>query len=197
MRDPVADPAAAPTGSPTGSPTRAPADAPAPGAAQDGGRPAPAPGDQRIFLVVVDDTEEWRAALRFACRRAQHTGGRIALLRVLEPAEFQHWMAIEEAMKEEQRQEAEQLLQRIAKEVNQLTGSMPILHLREGDSREQLVALIDEEPTISILVLGASPSEKGPGPLVSYLMTKRVGMLRIPVTVVPGSLGDDEIDALG
>lgn len=168
-----------------------------PDTGQDTGHAAPAPGAQRIFLVVVDDTEEWRAALRFACRRAEHTGGRVALLRVLEPAEFQHWMAIEEAMKEEQRQEAEQLLQRVAKDVNRLTGSMPVLYLREGDPREQLVQLIDEEPTISILVLGASPSEKGPGPLITYLMTKRVGLLRIPVTVVPGSLNDDEIDALG
>ncbi|HTH15897.1 MAG TPA: universal stress protein, partial [Magnetospirillum sp.] len=45
----------------------------------------------RVFLVVVDDTEEMRAALSYACRRARHTGGRVALLRVVEPAEFQHF----------------------------------------------------------------------------------------------------------
>jgi len=159
--------------------------------------PSPPAADPRIFLVVVDDTEEWRNALRFACRRAQHTGGRVALLRVLEPAEFQHWMAVEEVMKEEQRQDGEQLLQRIARDVNRLTGSMPVLYLREGDPREQLMQLIEEEPSISILVLGASPSDKGPGPLINYLMAKQVGQMRIPVTVVPGSLREEEIDALG
>ena len=106
-------------------------------------------------------------------------------------------MAVEEVMKEEQRQDGEQLLQRIARDVNRLTGSMPVLYLREGDPREQLMQLIEEEPSISILVLGASPSDKGPGPLINYLMAKQVGQMRIPVTVVPGSLREEEIDALG
>ena len=40
----------------------------------------------RTFLVVVDETEEMRNALRYACRRAQHTSGRVALVYVVEPA---------------------------------------------------------------------------------------------------------------
>ncbi len=48
--------------------------------------------DDRVFLVVVDDTEEMRVALRYACRRAAHTHGRVALLYVVESSEFQHWM---------------------------------------------------------------------------------------------------------
>jgi nucleotide-binding universal stress UspA family protein len=154
-------------------------------------------GSERIFLVVVDDTMEWRAALRFACRRASHTGGRLALLHVVEPSEVQHWITVEEVMREEQRQEAEQLLQRIAKEVNQLAGSVPVLYVREGMLREELLKLIDEEPSISILVLGANPGSEGPGPLIQYLTGKRIGQLRIPVTIVPGGLSDEEIDALG
>jgi len=61
----------------------------------------------RTFLVVVDDSDEMTKALRYACRRAQHTGGRVALLSVIEPAEFQHWMAVGDLMKEEARDEAE------------------------------------------------------------------------------------------
>ena len=150
----------------------------------------------RVFLVVVDATDEWRAALRFACRRAEHTGGRVALLHVIEPADFQHWMAVEEAMRAEARQEAELLMDRIATEVNETTGALPIIYLREGTIRDELLSLIDEEPNISILVLGASTQSEGPGPLIQYLMTKGVSRLRIPVTVVPGSLADDEIDKL-
>ena len=37
----------------------------------------------RVFLVVVDETEEMRNALRYACRRAQHTQGKVALLLVI------------------------------------------------------------------------------------------------------------------
>lgn len=150
----------------------------------------------RVFLVVVDETDEWRAALRFVCRRAEHTGGRVALLHVIEPADFQHWMAVEEAMRAELREEAELLMDRIATEVNQATGSLPIIYLREGTVRDELLSLIDEEPNISILVLGASAQSEGPGPLIQYLMTKGVGQLRIPVTIVPGSLADEDIDKL-
>jgi nucleotide-binding universal stress UspA family protein len=152
----------------------------------------------RIFLVVVDDTEEWRAALRYACRRAQHTGGRVALLHVITPSEIQHWGAIEDVLREEARHEAEQRLQRVAREVNQLTGTIPILHIREGAARDELLALIAEEPSISVLVLGADTvSSSGPGPLIQYLTSSRaIARLRIPLTIVPGNLTTEAIDAL-
>lgn len=150
----------------------------------------------RVFLIVVDDTEEWHSAMHFVCRRALHTGGRVALLHVIEPAEFQHWMSVEEVMREERRQDAERLLQKVAKQVNEETGSMPELHLREGARHEQLVELIEEQPSISVLVLGASTSSEGPGPLIQYLTTKAIGRLRIPVTILPGGLSDDEIDRI-
>ena len=152
--------------------------------------------DDRVFLVVVDDSEEMPVALRFASRRAQHTGGRVALLYVVEPADFQHWMAVGDLMREEARSEGEQLLQKLAAQVNELTGSMPILHVREGDRRDELLKLIDEEPRISILVLAASTEQRGPGPLVSALTGKLLGRLRIPMTIVPGSLAEDDIDSI-
>ena len=58
---------------------------------------------ERVFLVVVDDSEELSVALRYAARRAQHTGGRVALLYVIEPSDLQQWMAVETLMREERR----------------------------------------------------------------------------------------------
>ncbi|HCF19022.1 MAG TPA: universal stress protein, partial [Rhodospirillum rubrum] len=52
----------------------------------------------RPFLVVVDDGEKRNAALPYACLRARVTGGRVALLRVIEPAEFQHFAFIDSIM---------------------------------------------------------------------------------------------------
>jgi len=158
--------------------------------------PAPADTSDRVFLVVVDETEEMKVALRFACQRARRTGGRVALLYVIEPADFQHWMAVEDLMREEARSEGEQLLQRLAAQVNELVGTIPVLYVREGKVRDELFKLLDEEPLISILVLGANTGSRGPGPLVSALTGNMIGKLRIPVTIVPGNLTDDEIDSV-
>jgi nucleotide-binding universal stress UspA family protein len=150
---------------------------------------------QRIFLVVVDETEEMRNALRFACRRAQHTAGRVALLYVIEPVEFQHWLGVGRVMEEEARAEAERRMQTLAAEVFQQTGSLPIVHIREGDRAEQLVALLQEDESISLLVL-ATAVASNPGPLVTYLMSNIGRRIRIPVTLVPGQLSEEEIDAV-
>jgi nucleotide-binding universal stress UspA family protein len=166
------------------------------GERETGGSDASRHADDRVFLVSVDETEEMKVALRFACRRARHTGGRVALLYVIEPNDFQHWMAVGDLMREEARSEAEQLLQKLAAQANEWSGRMPILYLREGSRRDTLLQLIEDEPRISILVLGAGTGSGGPGPLVSALTGKLVGKLRIPVTVVPGNLSDEDVDAI-
>lgn len=151
---------------------------------------------KRIFLVVVDDSPELKVALRYACLRAKKSGGRVALLYVIEPAEVQSWLAVETLMREEQRAEAEQKLQKLAREVNASTGAVPILYIREGDRRDELMALIDEEPGISILVLGAGVEPEGPGPLIAYFTGRGVGRLHIPMTIVPGGLSEEQLDAI-
>ncbi len=157
--------------------------------------PDPAAGT-RVFLVVVDETTEMQLALRYACLRARKTGGKVALLYVIEPSGFQHWMSVGELMRAEARSEGEQLLQKLAAQVNEEAGTMPILYVREGETRDQLLHLIEEEPSISILVLGASTSSRGPGPLVSALTGKYIGKLRVPITLVPDSISDDDLEAI-
>jgi nucleotide-binding universal stress UspA family protein len=150
----------------------------------------------RIFLVVVDETEEMHVALRFACRRARHTGGRVALLHVIEPGDPQPFRQVEELMLAEQRAQAEALMQQMSAEVVALSGQLPVVHLRDGHRAEQLLNLIAEEPAISILVLAAGTGSEGPGPLISQLVGRLSGRLRVPITVVPGGLSDAQIDLL-
>jgi nucleotide-binding universal stress UspA family protein len=150
---------------------------------------------QRVFLVVVDETEEMRNALRFACRRAQRTQGRVALLYVIEPVEFQHWLGVGRVMEEEARAEAERRMQTLAAEVNSQTGTMPVVHIREGDRAEELLKLLNEDDSVSLLVL-ATAVGSNPGPLVTYLMSTIGRGIRIPVTLVPGQMSDAEIDAV-
>jgi nucleotide-binding universal stress UspA family protein len=150
----------------------------------------------RVFLVVVDESEELQTALHYAARRAAHTGGRIALLYVIEPSELQHWISIENLARDESREEAEQLVQRLCEEIAPIAGSMPIVYIREGRRRDELLALIAEEPSISILVLAAGTGPEGPGPLIGYLTGKPAARLRIPITIVPGGLTLEQLDAV-
>ncbi len=154
----------------------------------------PAP---RTFLCVVDQSAEFGPALRYACRRAKNTGGRMALLYVIEPAEFQHWLGVENRMREEARTNAEEMIRVIANVVQQRTGNIPVVYIREGKAQEQLIKLVDEERHISLLVLGAATGTEGPGPLITYLTQKGMsGKLRVPITIVPGNLTDEQIDAI-
>lgn len=156
----------------------------------------PEPAPSRVFLVVVDEFEEMRNALRYACRRARKTTGRVALLYVIEPLEFQHWLGVGRVMEEEARAEAEQRLQALATEVYAQTGAVSVIHLREGNRAEQLVQLLQEDPSISLIVLGTARSASNPGPLVTYLLANLGRRVRVPVTLVPGELTVEEIDAL-
>ena len=150
---------------------------------------------QRVFLVVVDSSPEMKVALRFACRRARATGGRLAMLYVTEPASAE-WLGVGEIMREERRAEAETRLQELAVDVREMSGDVPVLYVREGDPADELLRLLGEEPTISVLVLGADPGPKGPGPLVAALSGRLLGKLHVPMTIVPGSMTGAEIDAV-
>ena len=158
--------------------------------------PQPLTPARRKFLAVVDETEECKVALRFAARRAQHTDGLVSLLYVIAPADFQQWAGVERKMREEAREEAERALHEAAKTVNEIVGSTPELVIREGRAADEIRALIKDDRAISILILAAGTSKEGPGPLVSLIAGPAGNAYPIPVTVVPGSLSDEQVDAL-
>jgi nucleotide-binding universal stress UspA family protein len=147
----------------------------------------------RKFLVVVDKTPESTVALRFATRRAQHTGGRVTLLCAASPGEFQQWRGVEEIMRDEAHAEAEGLLHNAAKLVNDLAGILPELVILHGRVTDSLLQLLKEDADISILVLASSIAKEGPGPLVSMFGN---AVQSIPVTIVPGNFTEQQIDAL-
>lgn len=148
------------------------------------------------FLVIIDDTPECRLAARWAAIRAARTGGNVALLRILEPANFQHWATVGDLMREEAREEAETLLQAVGEQVVEWSGLTPEFIIREGQAKEEILGLVKSDRSIRVLALGAAASNEGPGPLVSSFTGALVGELAIPVAVIPGNLSMDEIDDL-
>jgi len=148
------------------------------------------------FLVCVDDSRDCRVALRFASLRARNTKGNVVLLYVIEPADFQHWMAVAKLMDDERREEAEAILQNLAAEVQEFAGVRPILIVREGRRVDEILKLIEEDPSINILVLGAAPEGEGSNELVRKLSGELTKRLSIPLTIVPGNLTDAQLAKL-
>ncbi|MES2292863.1 MAG: universal stress protein [Pseudomonadota bacterium] len=154
---------------------------------------SPARPRVRKFLVVVDKTPECKVALRYAARRAQHTGGRVTLLATAAPPDFQQWRGVEAIMEDEAHAEAEALLHNAAKTVNELAGILPELIILQGRVTECVSQLLKDDKDISILVLAAGSGKEGPGPLVTMFAS---GLQAIPVTIVPGTLDHAAIDAI-
>jgi len=150
----------------------------------------------RKFLLVVDRSAELRSAVRFSCRRALHTGGQIVLFYCVPKRDSHFFATIGELMEREARGEAEETLKAVAADVYKLMGAYPQVVLREGDTMEQLLAVIAEDASISVLVLGAGTGPDGPGAIVSALSGKLAGQIHIPVTIVPGHLTDGQVDGL-
>lgn len=144
------------------------------------------------FLVCVDGSPPSKVAVHYACRRAKNTGGRVALLHVIEPADFRHWSGVEDLMQGERWEEAERLLQDLAADVNAWAGVVPELLVREGRIGDEILNLVEEDASIDLLCVGSNPSE-GRGKLVSFLAGHLAGRLTIPLVVIPGTLNDEQI----
>jgi len=149
----------------------------------------------RKFMVVLDDTRECLNAMRFAALRAAHTGGGVLILSVIPPEEYQHWMGVADLMRAEARERIEAHFGVFAKWMREKLGVDPELVIREGDPVAEILAQVNEDPLIGILVLGASHEKSGPGPLVTQ-MSRNAGTLPIPITIVPGDMSKERLEAI-
>lgn len=149
----------------------------------------------RKFLVVLDNSQECLNAMRFAAMRAAHTGGGVEVLAVIEPEEFNHWIGVGDIMREEARDRINAHFEVFAKWMRDRQGVDPELVIREGEPVPEILAQVSEDPEIGVLVLGAGTDRKGPGPLVTQL-TKSSGSLPIPITIVPGNLSKERLEAI-
>jgi nucleotide-binding universal stress UspA family protein len=153
-------------------------------------------GHSPKFLVVIDDTPECDRALYFASRRALRIGSTVLMLRVIETHDHGHqWLGVADIMRAEAHEEANALLDRHAARAASITGITPLRVIREGEKTEELLALIEDDEDIALLVLAAATGNEGPGPLVSSL-SKSAGEFPIPIAIVPGHLSDEDLDSM-
>lgn len=155
-------------------------------------------GHQRKFLVVVDESPEVEPALYYAALRISHTSGRLLLLYVIEPQEYQHWAGIRQVQLEEETNKAKALFRLMRRKLNN-AGFEALEHeevILEGNKPEQIVKAIEDDEDVAILVLGASTDPKGPGPLVAAVGSGQMASnFNVPITIVPGNLTLEDLKA--
>lgn len=149
----------------------------------------------RVYLVIIDETDEALVALRFASRRAAKTGSGLHLLALVPPQPFVAFAGVAATMEEEARAKAEALVAAAVGNLLSEGGPAPVISVRQGEDEKIVREYLAEHPEISALVLGAA-REGGPGPLVSHFAGAGAGMLPCPVFIVPGQLSDADIDRL-
>lgn len=149
----------------------------------------------RKFLVILDDSRECLNAMRFAAMRAAHTGGGVTILSIIPPDEFNHWIGVGDIMRQEERERITAHFEVFAKWMRDKQHVDPELVIREGEAVPEILAQVREDPEVGVLVLGAGTGKGGPGPLVTQ-MTRNAGTLPIPITIVPGDLSKERLEAI-
>ena len=149
----------------------------------------------RKFLVVLDDSRECLNAMRFAAMSAARTGGGVEVLAVIPPEEFNHWIGVGEIMRQEARERIHAHFEVFAKWMRDRLDVDPELVIREGEIVPEILAQIRDDPEVGILVLGAGTEKNGPGPLVTQL-SRSSGSLPVPITIVPGELSKERLEAV-
>jgi nucleotide-binding universal stress UspA family protein len=134
----------------------------------------------RVYLVIMDETDESIVALRFATRRAIKTEGQVHILATIE---------------EEARARAETVATAAAGSVMSEAGLMPVICVGAGDPIKVVQTYLAQHPEVAALVLGAT-AQGTPGPLISHFTGAGIGALPCPLFIVPGGMSEAEIDRL-
>lgn len=148
----------------------------------------------RVYLVIMDETEEASTALRFAAGRAARTGGQVHLLALVPRQQFVAFGGIQATIEEEARARAEALVTSAAGSLLSDGVAAPAIAVRQGEGVAVIREYLAEHPEVSALVLGAAATG-GPGPLVSHF-SGAAGQLPCPVYVIPGGLSSEELARL-
>jgi len=150
---------------------------------------------KRTYLVVIDDSDEARTALRFAARRAAKTSGRIEVLGIVEPQDFVQFGGVQAAIEEEQRLRIEGVVSSAVGEILDEAGIEATIIVRQGEPVKAVREFIGSREDVAALVLGAAPAGS-PGPLVAHFTGNDAGKLPCPVMIIPGSLSDERLEQL-
>ncbi len=144
------------------------------------------------FLVLLEDTQESVAAIRFAAQRAAKGGATVTVLAVISAADIAHGIGVAEVMRAEAREQIEVHYEVYAKWMRDRVQVAAELVIREGDPAAELLDFVAGDAEVAIVILGIAGE---PSPVAKRLM-RDVGALPCALTLVPSALSTERLDAI-
>ena len=148
------------------------------------------------FLVIIDETREMHNAIRYASLISLRVGGSVVILYTFDNIDFGHWQAVENIAEKESRDEAEERIKEYESTILTLSKRKPKKFIMKGDRIDCIIKFLESNKCISNLILAASSGPVGPGPLISGFTGKFRTKLKVPLTIIPSDLSEEEIDNL-
>lgn len=144
---------------------------------------------QENFLVCVDDSSEFLAALKYACKNAKKNKMGIILLYVIELENFRHWKGVETIMRKEQEQKAKEIIAKYVALINDSYNLKAKSILKKGEIIDKLMEVLkNKRYKISNLVLGLAMENQESNKIIGSLTSGLRKKLTLPITIVPGNM---------
>jgi hypothetical protein len=144
----------------------------------------------RTFLVIIDESEEASAALRFAAHQAAASSGGVHLLALVAQQSFSAFGAVQATIEAEARDRAEMLAHGVAGNLLAESGIMPTISVMVGSSQKIVTDYLAQHPDTAALVLGAAKGSN-PGPMVTHFSSV-AGTLPCPLFIIPANQAEGE-----
>jgi nucleotide-binding universal stress UspA family protein len=146
----------------------------------------------RTFLVIIDESDESRAALRFAAQRAAQVGGAVHILALVSQQNFSAFGAVQATIEQEARDRAEMLAHGIGGNLLAESGIMPTISVKIGNGQKIVSEFLETHDEVAALILGAAKGGN-PGPLVTHFAA-HAGELPCPLYVIPHEYDETNSD---
>ena len=138
------------------------------------------------FLVCVDESNEFEAALEYACENAQKQKINLILLYIIEVANFRHWKGVETIMQEEQKSKAKELIDIHLSNIKKNYRIKIKAMVKRGDRVETILKVLkNKRYKIKNLILGLAMEGNDTNKIINSLTGSFRKKLNLPITIVP------------
>ena len=148
---------------------------------------------KEVFLAVFDGTEECKSAVRYASRRAKLNNASLLIVATIDTAEFSYWLSVNNTMIDTVEKESKDMLNDLSREIHSYSDVECDYIIEHGSKLDVVKRLIENDKSISLMILASNTKDKNPGILVETISGAGYA---IPVVVLPSNLNDDSIDKL-